>query len=114
MDKESDSIVKYFSVPNLFGKIGKYAKVAGKEIVEKVLILYYCWQDPDTPAQQKAIIVGALAYFILPLDAIPDGIPGLGYTDDLGILAAAFAAVAISIKAEHKEKAREKIKEWFE
>ena len=104
---------KEFSEPSLWTKLGKYAVTAGKQVVEKVLTLYYCMLDRDTPAWAKAVIVGALGYFIMPLDAIPDLTPVAGYADDLGALAAAAGMVAIHIKPEHHKKAKEKLKQWF-
>ena len=97
----------------MLNKVKKYAIEAGKEIIEKALILYYCLIDPDTPAWAKTVIIGALGYFIVPLDAIPDFTPVVGYSDDLGALAIAFAIVAAHIKSEHKEMAQEKLKVWF-
>jgi len=102
-----------YSEESFWQKVTKYAKIAGKEVCEKALSLYYALGDKDTPLWAKSIIVGALAYFIMPFDAIPDAIPVAGYTDDLGVLAAAFAAVAVHIKSKHTEAAREKIKQWF-
>ena len=84
-----------------------------KEIVEKALVLYYCLQDDDTPAWARGTIMGALGYLILPADAVPDILPGAGYTDDLAVLGVAFALVLAHIKPEHKRMAREKMKEWF-
>jgi len=94
-------------------KISKYAIAAGKGTVEKALILYYCLKDPDTPAWAKGIIIGALGYFILPLDAIPDFTPLVGYADDLGALAGATGAVIMHIKPEHEAQAKEKLTQWF-
>ena len=74
-----------------------------------VLTLYYCLLDPDTPAKAKAVIVSALGYFIFPMDAIFDAVPVVGYSDDLGVLALALAAVLMHIKPEHWYLAREKI-----
>ena len=65
------------------------------------------------PAWAKAIIIGALAYFIMPLDAIPDAIPVAGYSDDLGALSAALAMVAMYITEDVKAQARSKMEEWF-
>jgi len=104
---------KNFSDDSFWGKIGRFALAAGKQVIEKALILYYCMLDRDTPAWAKAVIVGALGYFILPADAIPDLIPVVGYADDLGALAAAFGMVAVHVKSEHQEQARQKIKQWF-
>ena len=55
-----------------------------------------------------------MGYFIFPLDAIPDITPVVGYSDDLGVLAMALAAVAIHIKDEHKQQAIEQLERWFE
>lgn len=60
--------------------------VAGRKVIDKVLRLYYALQDKDTPIWAKSIIVGALAYFISPLDAIPDITPVVGYVDDWGAI----------------------------
>lgn len=102
-----------YSSEKLFDKITKYAKMAGVELIEKVLILYYTLIDPDTPAWAKAVIISALGYFIFPMDLIPDVIPGAGYTDDLGVLISALSTVIAHIKEEHKNLAKERIKKWF-
>jgi uncharacterized membrane protein YkvA (DUF1232 family) len=61
----------------------------------------------------KIIVIGALAYFIAPIDAIPDFIAGVGYTDDLGALTAALLQASIYVNEEVKDKARVKLAEWF-
>ena len=94
-------------------KIRQFAKKAGKEVIEKALILFYALQDPTTPKWARTVIVGALGYLISPVDAIPDVIPVLGYTDDLAVLAGALMTVGMCISSEHKEKANSKIGEWF-
>jgi len=71
-----------------------------------ILTMYYSARDPQTPKWAKATIFVALAYFILPIDSIPDLLPNLGYTDDITVLSSAFAAVASQIKEEHKIKAQ--------
>ncbi len=93
-------------------KLKKYARVAGLQVTESALKLYYALLDSDTPRWAKAVIGGALVYFIVPVDLIPDFIPG-GYADDLGALISAAAAVIKNIKPEHSEKARLKAGEWF-
>lgn len=102
-----------YSESSLWAKIKQYGLVAGKELIEKVLILWHALKDKDTPAWAKGTIVAALGYFIAPLDAIPDLIPAAGYSDDLGALALALAAVAAHVKNIHKEKAKEMLKRWF-
>lgn len=104
---------KEFSEEGFWNKATNYAKKAGKKVIEPSLKMYYAAQDQDTPVWAKGIIYGALGYFILPIDAVPDVAPVVGYTDDFATLAAALAAVATNIKDEHVEKAKEKMREWF-
>ena len=104
---------KHYDEKSLWKKVSDFALVAGREVIEKSLILYYCLQDSDTPAWAKVAIVGALGYFIWPFDALPDIIGPAGYSDDLGVLGAALATVAVHIKEEHKEQAHEQLKTWF-
>lgn len=94
-------------------KIKRYAQKAGKEVIEKALWLYYAAERPDTPKWAKTAIYGALAYFILPIDLIPDILPGVGYTDDLGVIAAAIASVSLYINQEVRDKAKAKAQTWF-
>ncbi|NEO88197.1 MAG: DUF1232 domain-containing protein [Spirulina sp. SIO3F2] len=102
-----------YSDERFWRKLGRFARKAGKQVVEKALILYYAAQSPQTPAWAKTTIYGALAYFILPIDLIPDFIPVAGYTDDLTTLAAAIAVVAVAITPEVKAQARQKLNDWF-
>lgn len=102
-----------YSAKSFWDKLKNYAIAAGRAVVEKALTLYYCHGDSDSPAWAKTVIVGALAYFILPTDAIPDLIPVAGYTDDLGALAAALTMLAAHVKKEHIQKANETLRRWF-
>ncbi|KPN73882.1 YkvA family protein [Neisseria sp. 74A18] len=102
-----------YSDSSFWEKIKKYAKVAGDSVLEPALKMYYAAQDADTPALAKATIYSALGYFILPIDAIPDVTPLVGYGDDIGALTAALATVAAHIKQEHTDKAKETLKQWF-
>ena len=104
---------KEYSEAGFKDKLTRYAKTAGKEVVEKALWLYYATQEETTPAWAKTTIYGALGYFIMPLDAIPDLSPLIGYSDDLGVLALAIATVAAYINDGVKEKTTKKMKEWF-
>jgi uncharacterized membrane protein YkvA (DUF1232 family) len=74
---------------------------------EDALAAWYCARDPATPRRVKLILISAVAYVVLPIDAIPDLIPILGFGDDAAVIAAALAAVASELKPEHREKARE-------
>lgn len=102
-----------YSEEGFWKKISQYAKKAGEGTIIQALKLYYAAQDPDTPTWAKTTIYGALGYFISPIDALPDFTPVLGYTDDLGVMAAAIGIVAVHIKEEHAEQARQTLKRWF-
>jgi uncharacterized membrane protein YkvA (DUF1232 family) len=97
----------------LFEKLKKFAMKAGKKLVYIVLLLYYTLQKENVPKKVKAVIIGALGYFISPFDAIADFIPFLGYTDDFGALMMALAVVSIYIDKEIKDKAKSRLESWF-
>lgn len=73
---------------------------------EEAAAAYFCAVDPATPARVRAILVAALAYFIMPADMIPDVLVGLGFTDDAAVFWAAWQAVSGHVTARHREKAR--------
>lgn len=75
-------------------------------MAEEVVALYFCLLDSKTPMWVKAIAGAALAYFILPLDAVPDILPMIGLGDDLSVLSAALATVSTNLTAEHRARAR--------
>ena len=112
-DKGEGEYGKQYSEKSFWEKLGGYALKAGREVVQSALVLFYCLMDSDTPHWARTVIIGALGYFIVPLDAIPDFTPAVGFADDLGVLASALAVVALHIKKEHKEKAAGKLKQWF-
>ena len=74
--------------------------------ITDVVAAYYAMLDPKTPMQAKWTLIGALAYFVSPIDLVPDILLGLGFLDDATVLAAAIAAVSSSIMPEHREAAR--------
>jgi uncharacterized membrane protein YkvA (DUF1232 family) len=85
----------------------KFKRVAARlPFAEDLLSAYYCAFDRQTPRHVQAALLGALAYFILPFDFIPDMLPVLGYTDDAAVLATAIRLVAAHITPEHREAAR--------
>jgi uncharacterized membrane protein YkvA (DUF1232 family) len=94
-------------------KLKRYAKTAGREVVEKALLLFYAAQEEKAPAWAKGTIAAALGYFIVPLDAITDLAPGIGYADDLGVLVLAIAAVSRYINDDVRAKAMKKMRHWF-
>jgi uncharacterized membrane protein YkvA (DUF1232 family) len=73
---------------------------------EDLIAAHYCAFDRQTPLRVKAALVGALAYFVLPADVIPDVLPLIGYADDAAVLAAAIRLVASHITPDHREAAR--------
>lgn len=74
--------------------------------VEEAVAAYFCALDPKTPPRVKAVLLAALAYFILPADMVPDFVAGLGFSDDAAVLAAAIGMVAPAITDRHRDKAR--------
>ena len=114
---DKDTVSGYAAVYNpskLLDKLGKVAKKAGVKVVYAVLLLYYALLDGDVPLKHKAIVVGALGYFILPFDFIPDVLGPLGYTDDLSALILALQTIWSSITPAVKEQAQSKLGEWFD
>ncbi len=75
------------------------------DFAREAVAAWYCASDPATPVRVKAILIGALAYFILPADIIPDIIPGLGFTDDAAVFWAAWKAVSGQIQDRHRDRA---------
>jgi uncharacterized membrane protein YkvA (DUF1232 family) len=85
----------------------KFKRVVAKlPFAEDLLAAYYCAFDKKTPRHVQAALLGAIAYFVLPFDFIPDVMPVLGFTDDAAILATALRLVATHITPEHREAAR--------
>lgn len=73
---------------------------------EDLLAAYYCAFDQNTPRHVQVTLIGALAYFVMPFDSIPDVLPFFGYTDDAAVLATALRLVASHIRPEHREVAQ--------
>jgi uncharacterized membrane protein YkvA (DUF1232 family) len=86
----------------------KARKVAAHiPFAEDLLAAYYCAFDQATPLQVKATLIGALAYFVLPFDVIPDVLPVIGFTDDAAVLATALKLVASHMQPAHRDAARD-------
>lgn len=102
----------FYSPEKLFIKIGDVAKSAGVKVIYAVLLLYYALFDEEVPINDKMIVIGALGYFILPLDLIPDILPG-GYTDDFGALILALKSIWDNITSSTHSKARARLNSWF-
>ena len=95
-----------------WAKLRRYA--AALPFAEDLLAAYYCAFDKETPRHVQAALLGAIAYFILPFDFIPDMLPVLGFTDDAAVLATAIRLVAAHITAEHREAARARLRRLAE
>jgi uncharacterized membrane protein YkvA (DUF1232 family) len=78
---------------------------------DDLVAAYFCALDPATPHRVRAVLLGALAYFILPFDAVPDLLAGIGFSDDVTVLVAAIAMVRSHITPAHREAARRAISE---
>lgn len=111
-----EELTKYqghYSEESLADKIAKVAKKAGIKVIYAALLLYYVLKSPLTPKKDRNKILGALGYFILPFDLIPDAIPVAGFADDLAALTWALYAVSKNITPEIKAQAKTKLRDWF-
>lgn len=110
-------ILKYESEYSDHGLLKKLfsliVKISRNSLI-KVLTLYYTLKDEDTPKWARRVIYGALGYFIVPIDAIPDLTPVIGYSDDLLIISSAIVIVVAHIKDKHKENAMSKINSFIQ
>ena len=91
----------------------KVARVMAQvPFAEDLLAAYYCAFDRDTPTHVKGLALAALAYFVLPVDAIPDMLPIIGFTDDAAVLAATVKLVSDNITPVHRQAAKSKLAEF--
>ncbi|WP_251976145.1 YkvA family protein [Salinicola avicenniae] len=102
-----------YSDKRFWHKLTRVGRQTGREGARKALELYFVLKRPDVPVWAKSTIVGALGYFISPLDAIPDFIAGVGYTDDASVLAAALVAVSVYLDEDIKRRADEALSRWW-
>lgn len=84
-------------------KLGRVA--ARLPFANRLVSVYYAARDPETPMAAKGIMMGALAYFVLPTDAIPDILAGIGFTDDAAVITAVIATLGANIRKRHMEAA---------
>jgi len=105
--------VPAFDDDRFWDKLRRFATRAGRIVVERALRLYYAAQDPRTPPWAKRAIYAALAYFVVPLDLIPDFIPGVGFTDDAATLLFTLFVVSAYVHTDVKIHARQKMVDWF-
>lgn len=92
--------------------VGNLKQLSAK-VVYTVLLLYYAFHKKETPAWAKRIIVGSIAYFLTPIDAVPDLTPFFGYTDDWGVLSFGLVTIACYIDDQVRSTSKEKLYTWF-
>lgn len=102
-----------YSETSFWTKIRDYGRIAGSKVVYQALLLYYAAIKSSTPLQVKLFIFGALGYFILPVDVLPDFIAGLGYTDDVAVILGVIKSCHAHIDEECRMKASSKVRELF-
>jgi uncharacterized membrane protein YkvA (DUF1232 family) len=108
------SYANKFSQNDFVEKISRVAKRAGAKLVYAALILFYTLQSDKISMKDKAVIIGALGYLISPLDVMPDAIPIVGLSDDLAVLIYVLKMVWTDIDPEVQERAKTKLKDWFD
>ena len=113
MDQDIEKYSHHYEDNAFWEKLQKFARKAGIKVTYAALLLYYVLKSPTTSGKDRAKIIGALGYFILPIDLIPDFIPVAGYTDDLAALVWGVYCVIKSITPEVKAQAAAKLHEWF-
>lgn len=114
--KEIENLEGYkshYSESKLMDKIRKFASSAGQKVVYAALLCFYVLKSDEVPLSEKAKIYGALGYFILPIDLIPDVIPVVGYSDDLTALLFALKSVKDNITPAIIRQAKDKLCVWF-
>jgi len=94
-------------------KLLRTARKAARQVpfMQDVVAGYYCALDPATPAKVRASILAALAYFVLPLDVVPDFILGLGFGDDATVLMATITMIRAHMRPEHYDLAKDALAE---
>ena len=112
-ENEIQHYEKHYDDDAFWAKLQKFARKAGIKVTYAALLLYYVLKSQSTSTKDRAKIIGALGYFILPIDLIPDFIPIAGYTDDLAALVWGIYCVIKSITPDVKANAAAKLHEWF-
>ncbi len=115
MRKINEHIADYsnnYSESNFWEKLHRVATKVGKQLLSVVLSLYYVLVSGNVSVKHKTLIIGALGYFILPIDLLPDAIAGIGYADDLTALLTVYNAVKCNITPDISMQVENKLKEW--
>jgi uncharacterized membrane protein YkvA (DUF1232 family) len=110
---KADQYHRYYSDESFWRKIERFGRLAGAKAVYQAVLLWYIATKPSTPLPVKMLIFGGLGYFIMPIDAVPDFLVGIGYADDLAILVGMISAYGMYMDDATKVRARAKVKEIF-
>jgi uncharacterized membrane protein YkvA (DUF1232 family) len=108
---KTDPYRRYYSDESFWRKIGRFGRLAGAKAVYQAVLLWYVATKPSTPLPVKLLIFGGLGYFILPIDAVPDFLVGIGYADDMAILVGLISAYGMYMDDASKARARAKVRE---
>lgn len=108
-EEEIGGFSSSYSEKGLWKKLKGLGKKVGLEIIKNVLILFYVLTDKNANIKERALIAGALGYFIFPVDAIPDFTPVIGFLDDASVVLLALKAVAHHIDDSIKDKVNNKL-----
>ncbi|HLU23369.1 MAG TPA: YkvA family protein [Bacillaceae bacterium] len=109
----TEDMDKHYSDTKFLNKLKKTGGKLAEKAIYASLVLFYALQSPEVPKKSRMLILGALGYFIFPVDLLPDFLPAVGFTDDAFIIIAAFGKLIGAINEETKEKARKRMEKWF-
>ncbi len=115
MRKINDHIADYsthYTESKLWKKLHRIARKVGKQLLSVVLSLYYVLVSGHVSVKHKTLILGALGYFILPIDLLPDVLAGIGYADDLTALLTVYNVVKSNITPAISMQVENKLSEW--
>ena len=112
--KDLGKYEKLYSKDSLMTKISRFAKKAGLNTTYYVLLLYQMLISGKTPLKYKAVVIGALGYFICPIDLIPDMMIGTGFLDDASVLLYALSMISESITPDIRSEAKNILHQIFD
>lgn len=112
--QDTESYSKYYDENRFWRKMRRISQKAGLNVLRPVLTLYYMMKSNNVPLREKAYIVGALGYFILPVDLIPDFLAGLGYTDDIAVITLLLKHLKDNVSPEIEARVNAKIRDLTE
>ena len=99
--------VKNFNDQGFLRKLARYALRLGRPVVEQLYALYFMLQSQNTPMRSKMVIVGALLYFVSPVDLVPDILGPLGFSDDLAVIAMVYKQMKTYLTTDIRARAAE-------